>query len=103
MNPHKVVVFSEEDNMISKHESNHLVKFQDCVQAPDEETPERIILVEVINNDLRDGAVVFPLNGMISLKERQIVIKSQILRVFVRLRKFFIYFFDYCVGYHLKG
>lgn len=97
MNAHLVVFLAEENDMIGKDYGHHAVELQNCVDATEKETLERIVLFEIIHDNLvtcHADVVVFQ-----HLCE---VIQVQVLSLGVRLCELAVYFLDDFVCYHLS-
>lgn len=95
---HLIVFFTQEKNMISEYESHHLVKLQNGIETSDQKPSERIIVFKIIYDNLK--SIVN--NGMMPVKDRQKILKSQFFLIFMRLAEFFVYFLYYTVVDHSR-
>lgn len=98
MHSHLIVFLTEEEYVVTKYESHHLVEFKHGIDASDEKSSEGVELVEIVNYDLIVGLS----DGMESGKHRYVVIQSQLIRILMRLAEFLIYFLDYAVCDHTR-
>ena len=82
--------------MVAEYECYHFIEFEYGIYASYKKSSERIILVEILNDNLY--AIAF--DGMILIEHFQEIVQIQICLVFMRFPEFFIYFLDDVVGYH---
>lgn len=96
MDPHFIVFFPEEENMVAENESDPFVKLKDRRQAPDEKPAEWIEFLKILDDDF----IIELLYGVVLLENRQKIIKVKLLRFPLGLLEFLVDLLYYAVGYH---
>lgn len=91
-----VALFSIEENMITKYESNHLVEFEHRMKTSHKKTSEGVEFLQLFGCDF---PVAKP-QSVMRLKQLYIIIELQVVSIFIWLIEFFIYFFYNFVGDH---